>query len=116
MSVASSRISGSAAGKDSARKSAAVKHDKSADKSSKHHETKAFRKPVAKSGASKDSAVQKGRAKEASAKSASKKPAVKKTGKSGKPAPATVQKKTPDSRVMVKTAANPGKNTALAKR
>ena len=102
--------------KDSARKSAAVKHDKSADKSSKHHEAKAFRKPAAKSGASKDSAVQKGHAKEASAKSASKKPAVKKTGKSGKPAPATVQKKTPDSRAMVKTAAKPGKNTALAKR
>ncbi|MGA2936067.1 MAG: penicillin-insensitive murein endopeptidase [Syntrophobacteraceae bacterium] len=82
--------------KDSARKSAAVKHDKS--------------------GASKDSAVQKGHAKEASAKSASKKPAVKKTGKSGKPAPATVQKKTPDFRAKVKTSAKPGKNTAFAKR
>jgi uncharacterized protein (DUF169 family) len=60
--------------------------------------------------------VKKGHAKEASAKSASKKPAVKKTGKSAKPAPATAQKKTPDSRAKVKTAAKSGKNSVFAKR
>jgi LysM repeat protein len=102
--------------KDSARKSAAVTHDKSDDKSSKHREAKTVGKPVAKSGASKDSAVKKGHAKEASAKSASKKTALKKKGKSSKPAPATVQKKTPDSRAKVETSAKPGKDTALAKR
>ena len=103
--------------KDSAKKPAAVKHDKSDNKSSKHHEAKAARKPVAKSGASKDSAVRsKGHAKAASAKTASGKPAVKQTGKSGKPAPKTVQKKTPDSGAKGKTAAKPGKNTTLAKR
>ncbi|MFZ0931034.1 MAG: penicillin-insensitive murein endopeptidase [Syntrophobacteraceae bacterium] len=103
--------------KDLARKPAVVKHDKSGNKSSKHHEAKAARKPVAKSGASKDSAVSsKGNAKAASAKTASGKPAVKQTGKSGKPAPKTVQKKTPDSGAKGKTAAKPGKNTSLAKR
>jgi LysM repeat protein/murein endopeptidase len=87
--------------KDSAKKPAAVKHDTSGNKSSKH---------------CKDSAVRKGHAKEASAKTASKKPAVKKTGKSGKPSPATVQKKIPDSAARIKTAAKPGENTALAKK
>ncbi len=106
----------SCSGKDSAKKSSAVTHDKSDNKSSKHHEAKTAGKPVAKSGASKDSAVKKGHAKEASAKSASKKPAVKKTGKSAKPAPSTVQKKTPDSRAKVKTAAKPAENSAFAKR
>ncbi len=103
--------------KGPAKKPAAVKHDNSNDKSSKDREAKAAQKPVAKSGASKDSAVRKGHAKEASAKNtASKKPAVKKAGKSGKPAPATAQKKTPGSGAKLKTAAKPGKNTALAKR
>ncbi len=103
--------------KDFAKKPAAVKHDKSGNKSSKHHEAKAAKKPAAKSGASKDSAVSsKGNIKTASAKTTSKKPAVKQTGKSGKPAPKTVQKKTPDSGAKGKTAAKPGKNTALAKR
>jgi len=88
--------SASCSGKDSARKPAAAKHDKS--------------------GASKDSAVRKGHPKAASAKTASKKPAVKQTGKSGKLVPKTVQKKTPDSGVKVKTAAKQGKNTTLAKR
>jgi hypothetical protein len=42
---------------------------------------------------------------------------VKQTGKPGKPAPATVRKKTPDSTgAKVKTAAKPGKNTTIAKR
>jgi len=44
------------------------------------------------------------------------KPAVKQTGKPGKPAPASVQKKTPGSKVKAKTAAVPGKNTTLAKK
>ncbi len=102
--------------KDSAKKPAAVKHDRSENKASKHREAKAARKPAAKSGASKDSAVNKGHAKAASAKTASKKQAGKKTDKSGKPAPATVQKKTPDSRAKAKTTAKPGKNATLAKR
>lgn len=103
--------------KGPAKKPAAVKNDKSDNKSSKDREAKAAQKPVAKSGASKDSAVRKGHAKEASAKkTASKKPAVKKTGKSGKPVPATAQKKAPGSGAKLKTAAKPGKNTALAKR
>ena len=80
--------------KGSSKKPAAVKQDKSDNKSSKHLDAKA-----------------------ASAnKTIYKKPAVKKTGKSGKPAPATVQKKTPGSGAKLKTAAKPGKNTALAKR
>jgi LysM repeat protein/murein endopeptidase len=94
--------------KGSAKKPAAVKHDKSDNKSSKHLEAKAAQKPGSKSVASKDSAVLKGHAKVASAKkTASKKPAVKKTGKSGKPAPATVQKKAPNSAAKLKTAAKP---------
>jgi LysM repeat protein/murein endopeptidase len=92
--------------KGPAKKPAAVKNDKSDYKSSKDRQTKAAQKPVSKSGASKDSAVRKGNAKEASAK----KPA------SRKPAPATAQKRTPDSGVKLKTAAKPGKNTALAKK
>ncbi len=102
--------------KDSGRKPAVVKHDKSGAKSTKHHEAKAAQKPAAKPGDSKDSAVRKGSAKSASHKTAPKKPAVKQTGKSGKPVPKTVEKKTPDSGAKVKTAAKPGKNTTLAKR
>jgi len=80
--------------KGSSKKPAAVKQDKSDNKSSKHLDAKA-----------------------ASAnKTIYKKPAVKKTGKSGKPAPATVQKKTPGSGAKLKTAAKPGENTAFAKK
>jgi len=120
--------------KDSGKKRAAVKPDK---KSTTRPEAKSVKLPVAKSATPKAAAEKK-------AKSAAKKPnspaptaaagkgnrkaavyaktamavkpAVKQTGKPGKPAPASVQKKTPGSKVKAKTAAVPGKNTTLAKK
>ncbi|MGP8088779.1 MAG: penicillin-insensitive murein endopeptidase [Syntrophobacteraceae bacterium] len=99
--------------KGPAKKPAAVKNDKSNNKPSKDREAEAAQqKQISTSRASIDSAVRKGHEKVASAK----KPALKKMGKSGKPSPATAQKKTPDAGAKLKTAAKPGKNTAFAKK
>ncbi|MGP0046423.1 MAG: penicillin-insensitive murein endopeptidase [Syntrophobacteraceae bacterium] len=99
--------------KGPAKKPAAVKNDKSNNKPSKDSEAEAAQqKQISTSRASIDSAVRKGHEKVASAK----KPALKKMGKSGKPSPATAQKKTPDAGAKLKTAAKPGKNTAFAKK
>jgi len=102
--------------KDTARKSANVKHDKLNKKSLKPGEVKAVPKPVAKVGGSRDSKVAKGDSKATAPKTAAGKISPKQTGKTGKPGPNTVHKKTPNSGTKVKTGAKPGKNVKIAKR